>query len=229
MIPFRSTVLLALLLAAAAAPVAAQAPFQYREYTLDSTVTAMVAVDEARTTAPKTLHARPAVIQEIVWRAPYTGPLGDDPVYDVALTFFNDQLYQIVVSYERDRMAGLTDEDVVATLSQTYGPALLRDARTAGTAIDADVRPDMAVVAQWDDATARLLLLRSRLTGWPQYQLALVSRRLNAQARGVIVNARRMDALAAPQLERERRAQEGAARAVADAKARDANKATFRP
>ncbi len=229
MTPSRPTVLVALLLAAAAAPAAAQAPFQYREYTLDSTVIAMAAIDEARTTAPKTLHAGPAVIQEIVWRAPYTGPSGDDPVYDVALTFLNDQLYQVIVTYERDRMAGLTDHDVIAMLSQTYGRALLRDARTAATAIDADVRPDMGVVAQWEDATARLLLLRSRSTGWRQYQLALVSRRLNAQARGAIVDARRMDALAAPQVERERRAQDAAGRAAADSKARDANKATFRP
>ena len=224
-----SAALVTLLLAAGALPAAAQAPFQYREYRLDSSVAAMAAIDEARTTAPKTLYTRPAIIQEIVWRAPYTGPSGDDPVYDVALTFFNDQLYQIVVTYERDRTAGLTSDDLIAMVSQTYGPALLRDARTAAIPVEVDVRPDMAVVARWEDETAQLFLLRSRLTGWPQYQLALVSRRLNAQGREAIADGRRMDAAAAPQLERDRRAHAAAARAAAEAEARDANKAAFRP
>jgi hypothetical protein len=218
-----------LLLTVSGAPASAQDPFKYRDYTLGSSLNEMVAIDEPRITSPKTLHTRPGVIQQFAWRAPYTGPHGDDPVRDVVLTFFNDALYQIVVSYERDRTTGLTTEDVVRLLSATYGQPLLRDGRTATHAVDVDVSPDMALVAQWEDAGAVVSLWRSRLSFWPQFQLALVSRSLNAEARQAIVQAQRLDALAAPQRERDRRAEDAAARAVAEQKARETNRATFRP
>jgi hypothetical protein len=165
----------------------------------------------------------------VVWQAPYTGPADTDPVHDVRLTFVNDELYQIVVSYERGRTAGMTSEDVVTTLSATYGRPLLHDARTSTQPIEVDVPAEMKVVAQWDDTAAQVWLLRSRHAGSAQFQLALVSKRLNSVARRAIVEARRLDVIEAPQREMERRAAAAAANAEAEVKAREANKATFRP
>ena len=214
--------------------VAAQAPFQYREYALESGLAAVVAVSPLRMTSPRTLHERPASIQEVVWRAPYLGLQGlrgeqPDPVHEMLFTFYNDELYQIVVTYDQGRMAGLTDADVVATLSETYGASLLRDTRTPRTVADADVRRDMAIVAQWDDDRALLTLVRSSSAYSPQFQLVLISKRLNPPARAAIVEARRLDALDAPRRERERQAQAVAAAAAADQKARGVNKGAFRP
>lgn len=208
----------------------AQAPFQYREYALESSVATVVKVSRTRDNDRKTLHERPASIEEVVWRAPYMGLGGEraDPVHEVLFNFYDDQLYRIVVTYDRGRMAGLTNEDVIETLSATYGVPLLRDARTARNILLADVAADMAVVlAQWEDAWSLLTLLRS--THSPQFQLVLISKTLTPRARAAIGEARRLDALDAPQRELDRRTQATAAAAVAGQKVRATNKAAFRP
>jgi hypothetical protein len=230
----RLAAIAALLLVMDGWSVAAQAPFQYREYTLETGLAAVIAVNPLRMTNPRTLHERPASIQEVVWRAPYLGLQGvrgeqPDPVQEMLFTFYNDELYQIVVTYNQGRMAGLTEADVVATLSETYGVSLLRDTRAARTVADADVRRDMAIVAQWDDDRALLTLVRGTSTYSPQFQLVLISKRLNRGARAAIVEAQRLDALDTPRRERERQAQAAAAAEAADQKARDVNKAAFRP
>ena len=221
----------ALIVLVGGSSIAAQAAFQYREYTLESSVAAVLAVSPIRMSQPKTLHERPASIQEVRWRAPYMG-LGDertDPVNEVLFSFYNDQLYQIVVTYDQGRMAGLTNDDVVSTLSATYGAPLLRNTRTSHTPRDVDVRADMLIVAAWEDASSWLSLVRSSSAISPQFQLVLISKRLNSPARSAILEARRLDALEAPQRELERRAQAAAVAAKAEKKTREANKAAFRP
>ena len=207
----------------------AQAPFQYRDYVLGSSTVTVNAIRRTRNGDPKTLHERPASIQETVWRAPYMG-LGSglaDPVNEVRLSFYEDQLYQIIVTYDRGRMAGLTNDDVIATLTATYGLPLLRDARVAHTILAADVAPHMRVVAQWEDSGALVTLVRS--THSPEFQLVLVSTTLNRSARAAIAEAYRLDAIDAPQRELDRRVQTTADAAAAQEKARTANKSAFRP
>lgn len=204
-------------------------PFQYREYALESSTATVNEISLTRTGDPKTLHERPASIQEIVWRAPYMGLGGGlaDPVQEVRFNFYDDQLYQIIVTYDRGRMAGLTNVDVIETLSATYGVPLLQDARIALTVLPADIAANMGVIAQWEDAGSQLTLLRSTYS--PQFQLVLISKTLNPRARAAIAEAHRLDALDAPQRELDRRTQATAAAAAASEKARAVNKAAFRP
>jgi hypothetical protein len=138
-----------------------------------------------------------------------------------------DQLYRIVVTYDRGRMAGLTNDDVIQTLSATYGVPLLPDARTARNALALDVETGMGVVAQWDNARSLVTLLRSTYS--PQFQLVLISKTLNPLARAAVAEARRLDALDAPQRERDRRSQAEAEAAATAEKTRAVNKAAFRP
>jgi hypothetical protein len=210
-------------------PVAGQAPFEYRQYALESSVAAVIKVSRPRDNDPKTLHERPALIQEVVWRAPYMGLGGErpDPVYEVLFNFYDDQLYRIVVTYDRGRMAGLSNDDVIETLSAIYGMPLLQDARTARNALRLDVAADMAVVAQWDNARSLVTLLRSTYS--TQIQLVLISKRLNPVARAAITEARRLDTAGAPQRERDRRTQAAAEDAVTAEKTRAVNKTAFRP
>jgi hypothetical protein len=150
-----------------------------------------------------------------------------DPVHEVGFRFYDDQLYQIIVTYDRGRMHGLTNNDVIATLAATYGAPLLRDARVAHTILAADVAPHMGVIAQWEDAGSLLTLMRS--THSPEFQLVLMSKTLNARARVSIAEAHRLDTLDAPQREVNRRAHATAAAAAAGEKVRTTNKAAFRP
>ena len=104
----------------------AESPFRYREYALESSVAAVLKISGQRESETKTLHQRPASIQELEWRAPYVragaGPA--DPVRDVVFSFYDDQLYQVVVTYSRDRMDGLTNDDLIQSLSAAYGAPL---------------------------------------------------------------------------------------------------------
>jgi len=210
-------------------PVLAQAPFQYREFALESSVATVTGISRARDSDIKTLHERPASIREVLWRAPYMGLGGEqaDPVHEVLFSFYDDQLYQVVASYDRGRMAGLTNDDVIGRLSVTYGVPLLRDARTARSVHSADVAANMAVVAQWEDVRSVLTLMRSTYS--PQFQLVLISKTLNPLARAAIGESRRLDALDAPQRELDTRNEAIAAAAMAGEKARALNKAAFRP
>ena len=103
--------------------VSAQDLLRYRDFVLESSVDTVAAVTGVRATEAQTLHERPAKIQELQWRAPYVNPASAtaDPVRDVAFAFFNDALYQVVVTYNRDRTEGLTNDDIIESLSASYG------------------------------------------------------------------------------------------------------------
>ena len=81
---------------------------RYRVYVLESSLESVVAASGARAADTKTLHERPARIQQLEWRAPYASSGGEmaDPVRGAVFAFHNDALYQIVVSYDRDRTNG---------------------------------------------------------------------------------------------------------------------------
>ena len=201
---------------------------RYRTYVLESTLESVVAASGARASDVKTMHVRPAKIQELEWRAPYVSsesPLAD-PVRDIEFTFINDALYQIVVSYHRSRTDGLTNADIIETLTATYGQPLLRSAR-AGTLPMAVAPTHTIVVAQWETAEASLALVRDAYV--PAFQVILVSKPASTRARSAIREAVRLDALEAPQRESAQRRQDAADATAASEKARDTNKPAFRP
>ena len=206
---------------------------RYRVYTLGSSLDAVVAASGARPTEARTLHKRPAMIQEIEWRASYLRPATDpvDPVRGIAFTFYDDALYQLVVSYDRDRTEGLTEADIVESISATYGVPVLRSARapmqaSAGPAAWAAL-PDTTVVARWEDASSALTLVRGDYS--PAYQLVVASKVLSAKAGSAIAEAIRLDTAEAPRRESERLEREATDAGNALEKARTTNKAAFRP
>jgi hypothetical protein len=207
--------------------VAAQDLSRYRAYTLESSVAAVVTISESRDSDVKSLHERPARIQQLEWRPPYAlrGSEGADPVRDISFRFYNDALYQLVVTYDRERMEGLTDGDVIASVSAAYGVPSRRPAGALGVAA-ADMAEDTTVVARWEDQSAFLTLTRGGYR--PQYQLTLTSKTLTALARAAIKEAKRLDAQEAPQRELDQRKKTAADARVASEKVRVTNKAAFR-
>ena len=72
-------------------------------------------------TDAKTIHQRPAVMQELEWRRPYvvsgsTGPQ-TDLVERIVFSFYNDQLFRLVIAYDRQRTDGMTSGDMTEALS----------------------------------------------------------------------------------------------------------------
>jgi hypothetical protein len=207
----------------------AEDQLQYREYALGATLAAVSHASETPAAEAKTLHERPAKIQELKWRAPYvaTDAIGADPVRDILFMFYDDQLYQVVVTYERARVEGLTDRDLIESLSAVYGPPVVprRKARTDPYA--ADDSSDITTVARWERPDASVALVRGAFA--PALQLILTSKALNARARTAIASAIRLDASEAPQRAIDEQKMRVAAATAGEAKARAQNKATFRP
>ena len=212
-----SIAFLAAVLTISAQPAAAQEMSRYRDYALASSLASVITISGVRASAVRTTHERPAMIQELEWRAPYVSgaAVAADPVRDVQFRFYDDQLYQVVVSYDRNRMAGLTQGDIIELLSATYGMPLLLDTRNA------------TVVARWEDSESTLVLTRDPQT--PQWQLTLRSKPLAARADAAVTEALRLDAVEAPRRELDQRDKAEADARTADEKARANNRAAFRP
>ena len=206
----------------------AQEPSHYRDYVLGTSVEAVVTASGARPADVKTMHDRPATIQRLLWRAPYvrSSDISPDPVREIAFSFYNDALYQVVVNYDRDRTEGLTNSDIVESLSTAYGVPTLASARTR-TSPPAEAVHDSVVLARWENAESVLTLVRGSYT--PEFQLILVSKPLSALARTAVREAIRLDAIEAPRREAEQRKKEAGDANAAHDKTRAANKAAFRP
>jgi hypothetical protein len=203
----------------------AQDMSRYRAYVLDSSLDSVVLASGARAADAKTLHQRPATIQELEWRAPYADSRNTqaDPVRDMSFTFYNDALYRVIVNYDRDRTEGMTDGDIVESLTAAYGVPTLASARTRTSPPPAEAFPDSIVVARWENAESLLTLIRRSYT--PEFRLILISKPLSARAQNAVREAIRLDAIEAPRREAEQRKKEAGDASVA----RDKNKAAFRP
>lgn len=205
----------------------AQDMSRYRAYVLESSLDAVVLASGARAADARTLHERPATIQQLEWRAPYVDSRSTqaDPVREITFMFYNDALYQVIVTYDRDRTEGLTNGDIVESLSAAYGAPTLASARTR-TSAPAEGFPDSIVVARWENADSLLTLIRGSYT--PEFQLILVSKSLRARARTAVREAVRLDAIEAPRREAAQRKKEAGEASAARDKMRIANKAAFR-
>ena len=205
----------------------AQDMSRYRAYALASSLDAVVTASGARGADAKTLHERPAKIQELQWRSPYVSSrdLLADPVRDIAFSFYDNALYQVIVTYDRDRTEGLTNEDIIESLSVAYGAPVLATVKTR-TSPPAGASADGIVLARWDSAESSLTLVRGSYT--PEFQLVLISKPLSTRARTAIREANRLDALDAPRRESEQRKKDAATASAVRDKTRVTNKAAFR-
>jgi len=208
-------------------PAMAQDLSRYRNYVLESSFDSVIATSGARPADAKVLHERPARIRELDLRTAYAGTFAahPDPVRQIIFTFVDEALYQVVVTYDRDRTDGLTNADVIESLTATYG-APGPTPRRSQTAAD-ESRLDSVAVARWETAAASLTLFRAAYT--PELQLVLVSKPLGGRALDAIREAKRLDALDAPRRAIEQRRKEAADADAAREKTRSTNKGAFRP
>jgi hypothetical protein len=217
--------LIAVVLVLSSQLVSAQDLSRYRVYALDSSLDSVLAASGARAADTRVVHERPAMIQELEWRAPYARSGNElvDPVRGIIFSFCDDALYQVVVSYDPDRTDGLSNSDIIDSLTGAYGTPVLRSARNRPL----DAPPDTVVLAQWDSAGSSLTLLRGVYSA--EFQLILTSKALSTRARGARREAARLETADAPRRELEQRKKEAADAAAARDKMLAMNKAAFRP
>ena len=206
-------------------PVTAQDRLGYRAFVLESSVDTVLSASGSRATDTRVLHERPAKIQELEWRVPYTRTASEaaDPVRQILFSFCDDALYQVLVNYDPGRTDGLSNADIIDALTTTYGAPVPGAARNRPL----DAAPDSVVLAQWDRAGSSLTLFRNMYSA--EFQLMLTSKALGTRARGAIREAARLDIIDAPRREREQQKKDAADAAAARDKIRISNKAAFRP
>ena len=205
----------------------------YRDFMLGSNLSSISAQVKASAADVRTIRQRPALIQDLQWRVPYfvvdSNQPGKDPVQQITFSFYNDQLYRMAVNYDRQRIEGMTDADMISALTDVYGPVTTptpKPKTPQAFASSLDVTSGI-LVSQWGNAEYSVVLLRSSFG--PGYQVVVTSTPLEALARSADAEAVRLDVLEAPVRELARKKQEADAALASQEKARAANKATFRP
>jgi hypothetical protein len=204
---------------------------QYRNFALGSDLAAVCDRAGVAASEAKTIHERPAVLQDLEWRpSRWIGgstSVSTDPVEQVLFSFYNNQLFRIVVDYNNDRTEGMTESDMIDALSAVYGAPVKRTAG-AGRAVSRVETESGSPLARWGDDQYAVVLYRN--SSYHQtFRLVVTAPALDDLARKALVQAARMDEQEAPQREVARQKKErDDGRAVAE-KARTANKATFRP
>ena len=207
----------------------AQDTFRYREFQLGTNLASVAKLTGTPSSGAKVIHARPAVMQDLEWRPRYygAGPSPQiDPVDKMLFRFYEDQLFMVVVDYDRRRTEGMSPADVIAAVSETYGSVSQVQSRRLGTPTGQYGFPD-TTLAVWGTTEYSVTLLR---VAYPEsFRLVVASTRLEDLARTASAAAMRLDKDEAPQRELDRRKREADDSAASQEKAKAENKAKFKP
>ncbi|MBW8865889.1 MAG: hypothetical protein JF610_00910 [Acidobacteria bacterium] len=212
-------------------PVHAQDLSRYRTFELGAGVAAIAASTGVAASDARTIYERPALVRSLEWRpsrwTPGSTAESTDPVDRITFSFYNDQLFQIVVDYDRERTEGMTDADMTEAIAAIYGPGLKAPRAAARGKSQVEIESGTAV-AQWADAKRAVVLYRTS-SYREAYRLLVTDAAVANRARTGASESLRLDELDAPRREVERQKKErDDARAAAE-KARHANKEQFIP
>jgi hypothetical protein len=217
-----------------AAPVSAPLSYprdlsRYREFQFGMDLLAVAKRADVEPSEARVVHQRPALIQELEWRPQRAlGPSSEaDPVKEVLFSFYNGELFRVLVNYDQSKTEGLTDEDMVEAISAQYGIATKPTAKIILFSSFHIYNDSEKVIARWEDTQYSFNLFRSSYQ--PTFGLLVFSKRLDRSAVAAIAEAIRLDDQEAPQREIERQRKQEEESRAAQEKARPANKGNFRP
>ena len=204
---------------------------RYRDFPLGGNLSSISALSGVAASEARTIHLRPALMQELQWQRPYSSSqttAGEtEAVKQIVFSFYNDQLSRMVVDYDYDRTAGMTNADMIDALSMEYGPRLAPDVKV-GRAESSRIEDESGTpVARWGDADYSVVLYRSSYRSG--LRIIVTSPRLEALARTAEAEAIRLDEREAPGREIARQKKETEDARASEEKARLANKPAFRP
>jgi hypothetical protein len=168
-----------------------------------------------------TIHQRPARIQELSWQPVRFSSSDTDPVEQVLLSFYNGQLFRVVVDYDSQKTEGLSVHDLVEAMSTRYGTATRPAIETLLPS--AAFSEGVTVVARWEDADYSFNLVQSPYG--LKFGLIAFSKRLDGLAQAAIATGTHLDEQEAPHRQQ---VEAQNAQSTLD-KTRLANKPRFRP
>ena len=202
---------------------------RYRNFQFGEALPALAKQAGLELSNVKLIHTRPALIQELEWPIWLSGGSSPqtDPVKTILFSFYNGELFRIVVNYDREETEGLTSGDMIEAISATYGTAakpVNTEIAFSSTEVYDESEP---IIARWEDSQYSFNLYRSAYQ--PTFGMIAFAKRLDAQARTATAEANRLDAQAAPQREIQRQQGEDEKNRESLEKARQVNKSNFHP
>jgi hypothetical protein len=208
-----------------------QGRLQYRNFELKSGLASVSTLAGIAPSEAKFLHRRPAVLQDLEWRPARwvsgTTSASTDPVEQILFSFYNDQLFRVVVDYGHERTAGMTNADMIAAISEEYGTPIAKRPGAARAPSRVEIESG-ALVARWGDAEHAVVLYRSS-SYREAFRLIVTEPVLDDLARKAANESVRLDDQEAPSRELARQKKELEDGRAAAEKARAANKGGFRP
>jgi hypothetical protein len=196
----------------------------YRKFSLGTSLTALSKQVGQDLHHASLIHQTPAVIQELMYWPVESSYVASrtEPVSQILFSFYNGELYRIVVTYDQAAIEGLTEEDMVQAVSARYGTGTRMYPEIDFPSHDQYAPPEK-VIARWEDSQNSISLFRTSMRN--SFGLAILSRRLDALAEAAIAQSVKLEKEQAPQKELDRQQKE-----VADLDiARQKNRKSFRP
>ena len=194
---------------------------QYRQFQLNSDLPEVATQAGMKLAQAKTVHHRPATIQELTWPAEY-----GDSVKEIQFSFYSGELFRMIVEYDRQNTLGLTADDLVKALSTTYGEVMDLSGQTIQSS-DYDRSKGVNALARWEDSDWSFNLVRFKYES--SFSLVALSKRLEASAQEAVLEALRLDRIEAPQRRLERQQSDADEQLLQQEKSRLANRPGFRP
>jgi hypothetical protein len=208
----------------------AQIAPRYRDVQLGASLQTVLTTIGATMLDVRVLHERPAMMQNLEWRPRSTLSQSREPADPVQLavfSFYNDRLFAVTVDYDVRRTEGLSETDLIDSISTTYGLTPVPSVKKrSDTATEGDpFAPE--VLASWKDPIYSITLLR---TTYPTaFRMVLDFTELASTARRADLEAVRLNALEAPGRELARVKKEADEQDAARVKSRGVNKPAFTP
>ncbi|MGC1904062.1 MAG: hypothetical protein WA715_09605 [Candidatus Acidiferrum sp.] len=197
---------------------------KYRDFSIGTSVTVVLSGTGQKPDEVTAISNRPGLIQQLTWwpgTLPGT-PMHKDAVEHIVFNFFNNALYKISVTYERKATEGLTPDDMIESLSAKYGSPANVTPQTVQNPNDR-YAARREPVASWEDAQYSFSLVRSTFSD--DFELVVISKRLNAEAETATAEAAKLDEQERPQKDAERQKKETTDLELA----RQKNQKSFRP
>jgi hypothetical protein len=208
----------------------AQIAPRYRDVQLGASLQTVLTTIGATMLDVRVLHERPAMMQNLEWRPRSTLSQSREPADPVQLavfSFYNDRLFAVTVDYDVRRTEGLSETDLIDSISTTYGLTPVHSVKQrSDTATEGDPFAPQ-VLASWKDPIYSITLLR---TTYPTaFRMVLDFTELASTARRADLEAVRLNALEAPGRELARVKKEADEQDAARVKSRGVNKPAFTP
>jgi hypothetical protein len=111
----------------------------------------------------RTIDKKPALIEALEWNPNEfsTQQTLSKSLRQIRFSFYNSELYKMVVTYDYAKTDGLTTEDVIGAISAEYGkPTTPESSSVTVSAADTSFADTQKVLALWEDTDSSYSLFR---------------------------------------------------------------------